>query len=121
MEDVSGRERAFGSISEKDLQSAVVEVMQWKGWLTYHTHDSRRSNPGFPDLVAVKGSRVLFVEFKSEKGKMREEQLEWLSKLAKTTVEVYVVRPSTEAAFLEDVDVVGSNLSCHWHNVKGDL
>ena len=59
----------FAGVSEKELQSAIVEAMGYMGWRTYHTHDSRRSNPGFPDVVGVKGSRLIFLELKSEKGK----------------------------------------------------
>jgi len=105
-------------LTEKDLQSAVLEVMKWQGWLTYHTFDSRKSEPGFPDVVAVKGSRLMFIEFKSERGKISTFQVEWLDRLIKTCGEVYVVRPSTEVAFMEDVGVAGSNLACHWRNVR---
>ena len=106
----------FARITEKELQSAVLEQMRWQGWLCYHTHDSRRSQPGFPDLVGVKGSRLLFVEFKTEKGKIRYEQTEWLSALAHAHDEVYLVRPSTQDAFMENVTVLGSNLMTHWKN-----
>ena len=120
MEDVSGRERAFGAMKEKDLQSAVLNVLDWMGWLMYHTFDSRRSQPGFPDLVAVRGSRIMFVEFKAEKGKVSDAQEEWLTTLAHAHDEVYVVRPSTEEAFYQNVRVLGSNLTTHWRNQRDE-
>ncbi len=39
---------------EKPFQAQVVELARLSGWLTYHTHDSRRSQSGFPDLVLVR-------------------------------------------------------------------
>jgi len=115
------KQAVWDAMSEKDLQSAVLEQMKWMGWLVYHTHDSRRSQPGFPDVVAVRGSRHMFVEFKREKGKIRTEQHQWLNQLADAHGEVYLVRPSTEEAFIENVNVVGSNLETHWRNVKEDM
>jgi len=106
-------------MTEAQLQSAVIEQLKWQGWLCYHTHNSRRSEPGFPDLVAVKGGRHIFVEFKTEKGKVKDAQIEWLSRLAHAHSEVYLVRPSTQDAFLEDVAVSGSNLEAHWKNQRG--
>ena len=107
------------SISEAQLQSTVVEILEWQGWLTYHTHDSRRSDPGFPDLVAVKGNRLMFLEFKSQKGKISDEQIEWLSRLSQAHGEVYLVRPSSMDAFLKAAggDYEGG-LETHWNNVR---
>ncbi len=108
----------LNALSEAELQSTVIEIMGWQKWLCYHTHDSRRSQAGFPDLVAVKGGRLLFVEFKTEKGKLTEVQMEWLDRLTIAHREVFLVRPSTMDAFLEEVNVSGSNLETHWRNVR---
>jgi hypothetical protein len=118
MGDVSGRTKLFDGVTEKDLQSAVIKQMQLQGWLCYHTFDSRRSKAGFPDLTAVHGGRLIFVEFKSEKGGLTYEQIEWLNALADAAGEVYVVYPSTQDAFLENLALVGSNLETHWLNLR---
>ena len=39
--------------TEDQWQSAVIEYARLMGWLVYHTHDSRHSEKGFPDLVLV--------------------------------------------------------------------
>jgi len=108
----------LAGVSEADLQSAIVEAMGYMGWRTYHTHDSRRSNPGFPDIVAVKGSRVMFVELKKEKGVIKPKQIEWLDALADAHSEVYLVRPSSQDAFMRTVARLGSDVSTHWRNVR---
>jgi hypothetical protein len=87
--------RPPGAEPEESLLRKVMELGPIWGWLAYHTHDSRRSRAGFPDVVLVKPPRVLFVELKAEAGRIRPEQTEWLGALAKCPgVETYVWRPS---------------------------
>ena len=69
--------------TEKQFQAAVVKLAKLRGWLCYHTYDSRRSSPGFPDLVLVREGAVLFCELKSENGKVSEHQQVWLDALRK--------------------------------------
>ena len=79
---------------EADFQQAVLDLAQLAGWRVYHTYDSRRSNPGFPDLVLVKPPMVLFVELKTDKGRLTAEQQEWIEDLMRCTeVEAHVWRP----------------------------
>jgi len=65
-------------VSEKQFQSQVLQLAKLSGWLTYHTHDSRRSQAGFPDLVLVRPPAIVFAELKTEAGKLRPEQAAWL-------------------------------------------
>ncbi len=65
--------------------------------LVYHTYSSRRSVPGFPDLVMVhpESGRTIFAELKKEGAYPSPEQRRWLDALKKNAgVEVYVWRPS---------------------------
>ena len=74
-------------MSEAELQAAVVELAKWNGWLCFHVIDSRKSiGVGFPDLVLVHRTtgRVLFRELKTDSGRVRPQQAEWLEALSKT-------------------------------------
>jgi hypothetical protein len=91
--------------TEAQFEQAVVDYSKLMGWISYHAHDSRRSEPGFPDRVFVRVPRLLFVEFKTETGKLSAAQERWLQDLdliAQATgpalvdggVEVHIWRPS---------------------------
>jgi hypothetical protein len=84
---------AILAISEKQLQEAVIELAEWLGWLSYHTYDSRRSQPGFPDLILVRRDRCIAVELKSERGKVTADQQTWLDALATAGIVTAVWRP----------------------------
>lgn len=88
-------------LSERQWQMQVEQLADLYGWRRYHTHDSRRSNPGFPDLVLVHAAaqRTLFLELKAEKGRVSAEQQKWLDDLNAAGQQALVVRPS-------DLDVV---------------
>jgi VRR-NUC domain len=77
---------------EKAFLARVQALAGSLGWLTYHTHDSRKSPPGFPDLVLVR-DRVVFAELKTDAGRLTDEQQEWLDRLGAAGAEVYVWRP----------------------------
>jgi hypothetical protein len=79
-------------MSEKDFMGEVIKLAEAQGWHCYHTHDSRRSELGFPDLVLVR-DRVVYVELKTETGKLTGKQREWLKALAWAGGETYCWRP----------------------------
>lgn len=71
---------------ERDFQRAIVELARACGWSVYHTYDSRRSTPGFPDLVLAKADRpLIFAEVKTATGQLTLEQERWLELLGSTT------------------------------------
>lgn len=67
--------------SEAALQERVIGLARFYGWRHYHTHDSRRSAAGFPDLVLLRPPELVIVELKTAKGPIRPEQREWLEEL----------------------------------------
>lgn len=78
--------------TESQLQAAVVQLARLRGWLVYHTYDSRRSHAGFPDLVLVR-ERVVFAELKAEKGVLSPQQSTWLRRLDDAGAEWFLWRP----------------------------
>lgn len=76
------------AMTERQLQNAIVKWAALRGWLVYHTYDSRRSEKGFPDLCMVRPPRLVFAELKSARGKVTEEQKHWLDNLAATSLQI---------------------------------
>lgn len=100
---------------EKDLMQAIVDAARALGWLVYHTYDSRRSEPGFPDLVLVRPAGkgdpcLLFVECKVQGRKLTDAQRRWWEAISDVVQEIpgygdvldfHVVREENLDWFLE--------------------
>ena len=94
-------------ITEKAFQAQVVELARLCGWKAYHTFDSRRSDPGFPDLVLVREKELVIAELKADRGKTTPAQDAWIAALswvalANLYVQVYVWRPK-DWSLIEEV------------------
>ena len=85
-----------GALSERDWQQQVRQIARLYGWtMQYHTHDARRSDPGWPDLVLhhPELGRTIFAELKTDSGKITAAQAEWLHALGISGLETAVWRP----------------------------
>jgi hypothetical protein len=90
-------------VSESDFQQAVTDALTLFGWRWVHFRPARTvrgwktalsGSPGYPDISAVRGDRIIFVELKAAKGELRDEQRSWLSALGAAGAEVHCWRPS---------------------------
>ena len=81
-------------MTEKQLQAAIVQMARLLGFSCWHQFDSRRSDPGWPDLTCARGRRLIFAELKTERGRVRPDQIACLEALERTGAEVYVWRPA---------------------------
>lgn len=94
---------------EADFQKACIEAARIYGWLVAHFRPARvrrggreiyetpvaADGRGFPDLVLVNSGqqRVLFVEVKADKGKLRPDQEKWQEALTLAGAEYDIWRP----------------------------
>lgn len=86
-------------------EAQLVDLARVLGWRVAHFRPAQRADgswrtavsgdgAGFPDLVLVKGSRLVVVEAKSGRGRATPEQRAWLDAFRHVPgVEVYEWRP----------------------------
>lgn len=83
------------NMAERTLQGRVEMLAKELGWLFYHTHDSRRSQAGFPDIVLAhpETGRLVVRELKTMKGTTSTEQDQWLAAFTAAGIDTGVWRP----------------------------
>lgn len=88
-------------MTEKQWMQLVIDAARLLNWCVYHTHDSRRSEPGWPDLVAIRKapmiaqpSTIIVAELKTERGRLTPAQRHWLDLFESCGIRAYVWRPS---------------------------
>jgi len=90
------------ALTEAELQATIIDTAELAGWLVYHDHDSRLNPAGLPDLILVKPPRVVFLELKSDKGRVRPDQQIWLDALEQCdTLTSALVRPDDLPTVIE--------------------
>jgi hypothetical protein len=77
---------------ERHLQAALEEHLRAAGWRFYHAWNSPHSAPGFPDVIALRGDRVLVAEIKTAKGRVSADQRQWLEGFQCAGIPAYLWR-----------------------------
>ncbi len=98
MSTLTDEQRLLRTVSERSWQAQVEQTLALCGFeLIYHTHDSRRSQAGFPDIVAIRhdprGRTLAVLELKRETGRTTEDQGRWL--VAWDAIATYVTHRSS--------------------------
>lgn len=95
---VKGRPRKLPApkVTESQFLQQVRDLAKLTGWECYHTHNSQRSEPGWPDLVLASAAqrRLLFIELKTAVGRVSPHQRKWLNLLTSCGCEAAVWRPA---------------------------
>lgn len=78
------------TMTEADYVTRIIDTAHTLGWHVAHFRPARTSrgwrtpmqgDPGFPDLVLARNGRVLLVEIKTNRGRIRHQQRAWLDAL----------------------------------------
>ena len=74
---------------EKTIQTGCVKSLEAAGWVVLKVILCNK--PGWPDLMAIKGGRVVFIEVKREGGRLSELQKLRGDQIRRAGCEWYVV------------------------------
>ena len=104
-------------VTEDQLLDGITDALMVGGWRWWHIRRSDRAltmgDPGFPDIIAVHPVRgVLALELKTETGRYRAGQREWLAALDGKRISARTVRPADYQALVDEV--VGPRLVKRW-------
>lgn len=95
--------------TERQWQSQVLKYATLMGWRVWHDNATNaprrcpeckepihlpRNASGLPDLILVRRPRVVWVELKSERNTLTDDQRDWISDLRACGQEAYLWRPS---------------------------
>jgi len=101
-------------VTEDELLTAVTSGTKQRPGLCrvlgvryFHPHDSRRSVPGFPDLVLVGPGGVAYRELKTDRGTLSPEQTTWKWALLAAGQDWAIWRPSDLASGLIRAELDG--------------
>ena len=91
--------KEYRKMGEDTLQKNIIDIAHALGWKVAHFRPAKTEKgwrtcvsadgTGWPDLALARNQTVIFLELKSEKGKVRPEQQGWLDVLPNA----YVVFP----------------------------
>jgi hypothetical protein len=93
------------AMTEAEFTDAVLEYAKITGWRSIHLRPAKTEKgcrtavqgdgKGFPDLLLIRGDRLVIAELKSDTGRPpKGEQMEWLRAFHAVTPAVYTWRPS---------------------------
>jgi hypothetical protein len=89
---------------EAEFQSWIVSEALTRGIRVSHDPDSRRQNPGEPDLFLLSPRGCAWVEVKAPSGILRPAQREWHNWLVLAGQRCLIVAPGDEAQVLALLD-----------------
>src|SRR5690348_14896111 len=82
------------AISEQAFQRVITDLADWCGWFWWHDEDSRRNEAGLPDLILIRGGRLIWRELKTQRGRLRPAQLAFGQRLMRAGQDWECWRPS---------------------------
>ena len=104
--DSSGRDGTpeDRSTAEAKLQDDIIDLAKKTGWRYWHDSSRKKNRKGWPDLVLLRGGRMVVAELKRQQYKPNESQQAWLDAFSAVAeaasaqgadiISVHVWRPS---------------------------
>ena len=85
---------------ESEVKKKCKEWLDKNGWFSFNIHQQGMyCYKGISDRIAIKNGRVIFIEYKSDTGRQRPEQIEFERKIKEAGGEYILVRSVEELSF----------------------
>lgn len=91
-------------MTEKDLERAIAEMARFLGFMVFHARPAQSNKgwrtpvaydgKGFPDLLLVGNERVIFLEIKTDVGRVSPDQSRWSEQIIQSGGEYFLLRPN---------------------------
>lgn len=80
-------------LTEAAFQRRITDLANLLGLQWHHEVDSRRSKAGYPDLTIAGPKGVVWLEVKTDVGRIKPEQQVWIDALREAGQDALIVRP----------------------------
>lgn len=100
------------AVSEAEWTTAIGDRLDYYGCIWHDTYPTRRTpgrwtpehaGKGVPDLICLRPPRVLWLEIKTETGRVSPRQEAWLEGLRQSGQEAYIVNVPGDFNWLDDL------------------
>lgn len=80
-------------MNESEIQKQCIEYLNWNRWYVIHNYKNKRPRvKGISDITIIKDGRTIWCEFKSETGKQRPEQIDFMNNIRAFGGEYIIIR-----------------------------
>ncbi len=66
---------------EREFAAEAIAALRAAGWFCAQVENQKRVKSGFSDWVCIRRGRVVFLEFKTPKGRQRPEQVAFMNEV----------------------------------------
>lgn len=97
-------------LTEQQFQGQVIDLARTLGWKVAHFRPAQTARgwrtpvaadgAGFPDLILVR-DRVIAAELKTQTGRVKDHQADWLQAFTAAGAEAYLWRPNDVETIIE--------------------
>ena len=66
-------------LTEAQFQQQYCALAQMLGWRIFRQRYALGADPGWPDVVALRGTRIVAAELKAQRGRVTDAQTDWIA------------------------------------------
>jgi Holliday junction resolvase len=69
-------------LTESQIQTDIKDYLTWSGWFVFKIHQQGKyCFRGITDLIAIKNGLTIYVEIKTPKGRLSDDQISFMENI----------------------------------------